>query len=104
MLLPGKLRKAVHWVSIWDKGGPFLPTTMDSKTGKFLGVVFFSNHPQIISPAVELFQHVYYIPTLFDLYIMSNIVKKLDNYMWSVVVTGGIDTSTCKSWTLLYGP
>ena len=68
----------MHWVTIREKGGVLLLTTMNPNTYKLVVDVLVSKKLTTINPEVEAFHPYGLIPNLIDLDITANTIKFME--------------------------
>ena len=78
MIIQGKLWEVVHWVTIREKGGVLLLTTMNPNTYKLVVDVLVSKKLTTINPEVEAFHPYGLIPIQIDLDITANTIKFME--------------------------
>eukprot|EP00957_Ditylum_brightwellii_P197677 15059899-Ditylum_brightwellii.AAC.1 len=81
MLLQGKLRQAVRWVTGQDKGVLLQPTNTCSKTGLPVEEVFLSKHPSPTQPSEDA--HVDYdtLPAIINIDVTEDTVENAASKM-----------------------
>ena len=103
LVLEGKLRAAVRYVTDREGGGLLQPTDTDEKSGEPIVDVLRSKHPEEQVPeAADL--HVYdEVPDFVDLDITADVVEKVAKKLSGSAGPGGVDSSSLQSWLLNYG-
>ena len=100
MLLQGKLRQVVRWVTGRNKGGLLFPTDTGRKMGNKLVEFIASKHTALTTLSLEEFCQYDIMPTLIDIDIMSYIMEKVAKDIQGAAGPGGIDASTWQDCTL----
>ena len=77
LVLQGKLRAAVCWITEREKGGILLPDEKDEKTGDTVLEVLQSKHPDARPPDAENFKAYETCPDLLDLDITEEVCCKV---------------------------
>jgi hypothetical protein len=74
LVLQGKLRTAVQWVTEGEKGGVLLPDNMDAKPGEWVIDVLQSKHPDARVPEASKLEDYRTIPDFVDLDITEKVI------------------------------
>jgi di/tripeptidase len=77
LVLQGKLRTLVWWVTKQEKGGVLIPEDTDEKTGKKVIDVLRSKHPDARVPDASELENYETVPDFVDLDITNEVVKKV---------------------------
>eukprot|EP00957_Ditylum_brightwellii_P201833 15327426-Ditylum_brightwellii.AAC.1 len=91
MLLQGKLRQAVLWVTGRDKGGLLLPSDTDTNTGLAVKEVLLSKHPDPTPPPESAFDKYKELPALIDLDITASTVQHIASRLQGSAGPGGVE-------------
>eukprot|EP00957_Ditylum_brightwellii_P056427 4277166-Ditylum_brightwellii.AAC.1 len=81
MLLQGKLRQAVHWLTGRDKGELLQPTDINSKTGKPVNEVLLSKHPAQSQPPEAALEEYDTLPALININVTEDAVQSVASKM-----------------------
>ena len=103
LLLQGKLRQAVRWVTGREKGGVLHPTDIDAKTGKPVAEVLESKHPVPMDTKSEDLQGFETVPEMLDIEITEETVFAVAKTMQGGAGPGGTDATAWQNWMLRYG-
>eukprot|EP00957_Ditylum_brightwellii_P142943 10891218-Ditylum_brightwellii.AAC.1 len=103
MLLQGKLRQAVCWLTSRDKGGLIQPTDIDLKTGKPVSKVLLSKHLAQSKPLEAVLEEYNNLPALIDIDATDDIVQSVVSKMQGAAGPGGVDSIAWQDWLLQFG-
>eukprot|EP00957_Ditylum_brightwellii_P043810 3322308-Ditylum_brightwellii.AAC.2 len=103
MLLQGKLRQAVRWVTGRDKGGLLLPSDTNLNTGLTVGEVLLSKHPDPTPPPKSAFKTYEDLPALINLAITAVTVMHIASRMQGSAGPGGVEAVSWQDWLLRFG-
>eukprot|EP00957_Ditylum_brightwellii_P198419 15120624-Ditylum_brightwellii.AAC.1 len=103
MLLQGKLRQAVRWVTGQDKGSLLQPTDICSKTGLPVEEVLLCKHPSPTQPSEEALCEYENILALVDIDVTKDTVENVAAKMQGTAGPGGVDSIAWRDWILQYG-
>jgi hypothetical protein len=77
LILQGKLRAAVRWLTEREKGGVLLPGDTDEKTGETIFDVLKSKHPAARVPEASEMEDYDILPDFVDVDITEDIVEQV---------------------------
>eukprot|EP00978_Attheya_sp_CCMP212_P030440 scaffold111966_cov57-Attheya_sp.AAC.1 len=103
MVLQGKLRQAVRWITQRHKGGILYPNDIDIKTGKPVIDVLRSKHPEGRVPDVVDLPHYDETPEFVDVDITSYTVESVARKLSGSAGPGGIDSVGLSHLVLRFG-
>jgi hypothetical protein len=103
MVLQGKLRQAVRWITQRHKGGILYPDDIDIKTGKPVIDVLQSKHPEARVPDAEDLQHYNETPEFVDVDITADTVESVARKLSGSAGPGGIDSVGLSHLLLQFG-
>ncbi len=103
LVLQGKLRQAVRYLTDREKGSILMPDDIDEKTGDSVTTVLESKHPDARVPDVSFFQSYPNTPDFVDLDITEDSVEKVAGRLSGSAGLGGSDAYACSHWLLKFG-
>ena len=77
LVLKGKIRSAVRFATMRDKGGVLAPDATDEKTGLTVLEVLKGKHPEAIIPDAEVLEEYPEVPDMVPLDTTSDTVVEL---------------------------
>jgi hypothetical protein len=103
LVLQGKLRAAVRWLTEREKGGVLLPDDLDSKTNEPVIDVLRSKHPDARVPDVSVLEAYEILPDLQDVDITEETVEQVARRLSGSAGPGGTDSAAVQHWLLRFG-
>ncbi len=103
LVLQGKLRSAVRWLTDREKGGVLLPDDVDEKTGESVIDVLQSKHPDAQVPDAAELEDYETVPNFVDLDITKEVVEKVARRLSGSAGPGGSDAQSLQQWLLRFG-
>jgi hypothetical protein len=103
LVLQGKLRSAVRYLTEREKGGIMLPDEIDEKTGDTVLEVLQSKHPESRVPDISLMEEYDSLPDFVELDITADTVEKVARRLSGSAGPGGTDASDLQHWLLRFG-
>jgi hypothetical protein len=103
MVLQGKLRQAVRWITQRHKGGILYPDDIDIKTGMPVIDVLKSKHPEARVPDVGDLPHYDETPEFVDVDITADTVESVARKLSGSAGPGGIDSVGLSHLLLRFG-
>ena len=103
MLLQGKVRQAVRFVTERDEGGILDRKDLDLKTGKPVSEVLKSKHTDVIIPESIDLTEFDEIPELVNLDINEDTVLSITSKLTRSAGSGGVYSLTLRHWLLRFG-
>ncbi len=103
LVLQGKLRSAVRWLTGRKKGGVLLPDDVDEKTGESVIDVLRSKHPDARVPDASELEDYEVTPDFVDLDITEEVVEKVARRLSGSAGPGGSDAQSIQHWLLRFG-
>jgi hypothetical protein len=104
LVLQGKLRMAVRWITEGEKGGFLLPNEVDAKTGEYvIDVVLKSKHPDARILDASKLEDYEETPDFVDLDITEEVVKQIARRLFGSAGPGGSDAQSIQHWLLRFG-
>ena len=103
LVLEGKLRQAVRFITQRDQGGVLQMDDLDSKSGLPVLEVLQSKHPDAIIPPPEALEDYASVPSFVPLDITPCTVEGVARKMSGGAGPGGVDSIALQSWLLRFG-
>jgi hypothetical protein len=103
LVLQGKLRAAVRWLTEREKGGVLLPSDLDSKTNEPVIDVLRSKHPDAKVPDISVLEEYETVPDFVDLDITEETVEQTARRLSGSAGPGGTDSAAVQHWLLRFG-
>jgi hypothetical protein len=103
LVLQGKLRTAVRWVTDREKGGVLFPDDLDKKTGDRVIDALKAKHPDARVPDASELEDYEEVPDLVDLDITAEVVEKVARRLSGSAGPGGTDAQAIQHWLLRHG-
>ena len=92
LVLEGKLRQAVRFITQRDQGGVLQMAALDSKSGLPVLDVLKSKHPDAVIPPPEVLEEYESIPSFVPLDITATTVEGVARKMSGGAGPGGVDS------------
>ena len=102
-MLKGGLRGAVRFITDREKGGVFLPTDIDEKSGKLVKDVLLAKHPNPREPGPAALKNYPKLPEFVSLDVTEDIMEKTLRNLSDSAGLGGMDSLTLKYLLLQHG-
>ena len=103
LVLNGKMRTAVRFVTLRGAGGVLLPNSTDAKSGRPFINVLRKKHPALIVSDVKVLDHYNVVPECVLLDITEDTVENISGKMTGAAGPGGIDANGLQQWLLRFG-
>ncbi len=103
LVLQGKLRTAVRWLTEREKGGVLLPGDTDEKTGENIFDVLKSKHPAATDPDPSEMEDYEILPDFVDLDVTEDTVEQVARRLSGSAGPGGSDAQALQHWLLRFG-
>ena len=103
LVLKGKIRTAVRFVTLRGAGGVLSPDNIDAKSGQPVVDVLLEKHPVPIIPAVEVLKHYNVVPEFVPINITEDTVEQVSGQLTGAAGPGGIDVASLQQWLLRFG-
>ncbi len=103
LVLQGKLRSAVRYLTERDGGEIMLPDEIDAKTGDTVLDVLQSKHPDMRVPDIALMEEYDTLPDFVELDITADTVEKVARRLSGSAGPGGTDSADLQHWLLRFG-
>ena len=103
LVLKGKIRSAVRFATMRDKGGFLAPDATDEKTGLTVLEVLKGKHPEAIIPDAEVLEEYSEVPDMVPLDTTSDTVTEVAAKLSGVGGPGGVDAVRLQQWLLRFG-
>ena len=102
LVLQGKLRSAVRFVTERDQGGLLDGDDIDVKSGLPVHQVLESKHPDAMIPEIGALEHYDSVPEMLDLDVTCDTVETVSKKMAGAAGTGGTDAIALQHWLLRF--
>jgi hypothetical protein len=103
LVLQGKLRTAVCWLTEREKGCVLKPRDRDDKTGENIFNVLQSKHTDARVPDASEMEDYETLPDFVDLDITEEIVEQVARQLSGGTGPGGLDAQAIQQWLLRFG-
>ena len=103
LVMQGKLRSAVRFVTERDQGRILEGDDIDVKSGLPVREVLASKHPPAVSPPIEELEPYEVVPVMPSLDITVDVVEKIAKKMSGAAGPGGTDAIALQHWLLRFG-
>ena len=102
LVLKGKIRKAVRFVTLQRAGGVLLPDNIDTKSGRPVVDMLREKHPVPIVPDVGVLEDYGIIPEFMPINITEDTVEQVSGRLTGATGPGGIDAAGLQQWILRF--
>eukprot|EP00978_Attheya_sp_CCMP212_P019497 scaffold54738_cov30-Attheya_sp.AAC.1 len=103
LMLQGKLRQAIRFITEREKAGIMLPTDIDEKSGLPVIDVLHSKHPPARVPEVEDLEEYDTLPEFIRVDITDETMEKVVRCLSGAGGPGGTDAMSLHHWLLRFG-
>eukprot|EP00978_Attheya_sp_CCMP212_P030173 scaffold109998_cov63-Attheya_sp.AAC.2 len=103
LMLQGKLRQAVRFVTEREKAGIMIPTDIDEKSGLPVIDALRSKHPPARIAEVEDLEKYGTLPEFVRVNITDETVEKVVRCLSGPAGPGGTDATSLQHWLLRFG-
>ena len=103
LVLKGKIRLAVRFATMRDKGGVLAPDATDEKTGLTVLEVLKGKHPEAIIPDAEVLEEYPEVPDMVPLDTTSDTVVEVAAKLSGAGGPGWVDAVWLQQWLLRFG-
>ena len=103
LVLAGKLRSAVRYITEREAGGVLMPDEVDGKSGDPVADVLRSKHPEARTPDAAELEAYDEVPDFVDLDITPTVVEKVARRLSGSAGPGGTDSIALQHWLLRFG-
>ena len=100
LVLQGKLRSAVRYITDREKGGLLAPDDIDEKSGLPVEEVLRSKHPEPRVPLAADFEAYDEVPDFVDVDITDDVVESVARKLSGSAGPGGTDSQHLQHWLL----
>ena len=103
LVLQGKLRQAVRFVTARDRGGILQGDDIDVKSGLPVKEVLASKHPDARTPDITALEEYDVVPDLVPLDITGDTVLAIAPKLQGAAGPGGVDAIALQHWLMRFG-
>ena len=102
LVLKGKIRTVVRFVTLQGAGGVISPDNIDAKSRRVVEDVLQEKHPVPIVPDIEVFVHYGVVPDFVMIDIIEDMVEQISGQLTDAAGPGGIDAAGLQQWLLRF--
>ena len=110
LVIKGKIRSAIRFAMLRDKGGVLAPGAVDEKSGKTVLEVLKGKHPEVVIPEVGALEGYVEVPELVPVDVTGGTVVEVAAKLSGAGDPGAVDAVDAvdavgrQQWLLWFGP